>query len=35
MTVMKPAERQKLLAGGSAHILAVMTAKCTPAKRMF
>jgi hypothetical protein len=35
MTVMRPAEREKLLAGGSAHILAVMTAKCAPAKRMF
>jgi hypothetical protein len=35
MTVMKPAERQRIMAGGSAHVLAAMTAKCATAKRMF
>jgi hypothetical protein len=35
MTLMPPAERNKLKNGGSAHITAFVDAKCLPAKRMF
>jgi hypothetical protein len=35
MNVMKPAERKAMQAGGSAHFLVWMTAKCAPAQRMF
>lgn len=35
MNVLEPQERRKLKAGGSAHFLAWMTAKCAPAQRMF
>jgi hypothetical protein len=35
MNVMRPTERKNLQAGGSAHFLAWMTAKCAPAQRMF
>ena len=35
MTVMKPEERKKLKAGGSAHFLVWMSGKCVPALRMF
>jgi hypothetical protein len=35
MNVMKPNERQSLRAGSSAHFIASMFAKCTPAQRMF
>ncbi|MGJ4957741.1 hypothetical protein ACQR1H_19005 [Bradyrhizobium sp. HKCCYLRH2015] len=35
MTVMRPEERKKILSGGSAKMLSWMTAKCSPAKRMF
>jgi hypothetical protein len=35
MNVLKPSERKALQAGGSAHFLAWMIAKCAPAQRMF
>jgi hypothetical protein len=35
MNVMKPNERQSLRAGRAAHFIASMSAKCTPAQRMF
>ncbi|PSO19135.1 hypothetical protein [Bradyrhizobium sp. MOS003] len=35
MNVLRPDERKKLQAGGSAHFLTWMSAKCAPAKRMF
>lgn len=35
MNVMRPNERKSLQAGGSAHFLAWMSAKCAPAERMF
>ena len=35
MNVMRPSERKNLQAGGSAHFLAWMSAKCAPAQRMF
>jgi hypothetical protein len=35
MSVMRPSERKALQAGGSAHFLAWMSAKCLPAQRMF
>jgi hypothetical protein len=35
MSVMEPGERRKVQAGGSAHFMAWITAKCVPAQRMF
>ena len=35
MNVLRPDERKKLQAGGSAHFLAWMSGKCAPAQRMF
>jgi hypothetical protein len=35
MNVMKPNERQSLRSGGSARFLAYMSAKCSPAQRLF
>ena len=35
MNVMRPTERKTLQAGGTAHFLAWMSAKCAPAQRMF
>jgi hypothetical protein len=35
MNVMRPNERKSLQAGGTAHFLAWMSAKCAPAQRMF
>jgi hypothetical protein len=35
MNVMRPGERKALQAGGTAHFLAWMEAKCAPAQRMF
>jgi hypothetical protein len=35
MNVMRPSERKTLQAGGTAHFLAWMSAKCAPAQRMF
>jgi hypothetical protein len=35
MNVLRPSERKNLQAGGSAHFLAWMSGKCTPAQRMF
>ena len=35
MTLMPPAERNKLARGQSAHVTAYVDAKCSPAKRMF
>jgi hypothetical protein len=35
MNVMRPSERKSLQAGGTAHFLAWMSAKCAPAQRMF
>jgi hypothetical protein len=35
MTVMKPDERKKLKAGGTAHFMTWMSGKCVPAQRMF
>jgi hypothetical protein len=35
MNVMKPSERKTLQAGGTAHFLVWMSAKCAPAPRMF
>jgi hypothetical protein len=35
MNVMRPNERKALKAGGSAHFLVWMSAKCAPAQRMF
>jgi hypothetical protein len=35
MNVMRPGERKTLQAGGTAHFLAWISAKCAPAQRMF
>jgi hypothetical protein len=35
MNVMRPSERKALQAGGTAHFLAWISAKCAPAQRMF
>jgi hypothetical protein len=35
MNVMRPNERKSLQAGGTAHFLAFMSAKCAPAHRIF
>lgn len=35
MNVMRPIERKNLQAGGSAHFLVWMSAKCSPAQKMF
>jgi hypothetical protein len=35
MNVMKPEDRKRIMAGHSAKMLAWMSAKCVPAKRMF